>query len=73
MFLTLNCHILLDTSESMTYGSGDLTKLEYASFLIASLAYFMIKQRDAVGFTQFDETIQGYLPARSTPTHLHSI
>ena len=31
----LNCHILLDTSESMTYGSGDLTKLEYASFLIA--------------------------------------
>ena len=68
----LNCHILLDTSESMTYGSGDLTKLEYASFLIASLAYFMIKQRDAVGFTHFDETIQGYLPARSTPTHLHS-
>ncbi len=44
----LNCHILLDTSESMTYGSGDLTKLEYASFLIASLSYFMIKQRDAV-------------------------
>jgi len=69
----LNCHILLDTSESMTYGSGDLTKLEYASFLIASLSYFMIKQRDAVGFTHFDETIQGYLPARSTPTHLHSI
>ena len=69
----LNCHILLDTSESMTYGSGDLTKLEYASFLIASLSYFMIKQRDAVGFSHFDETIQGYLPARSTPTHLHSI
>ena len=69
----LNCHILLDTSESMTYGSGDLTKLEYASFLIASLSYFMIKQRDAVGFSHFDETIQGYLPAHSTPTHLHSI
>ena len=69
----LNCHILLDTSESMTYGSGDLTKLEYASFLIASLSYFMIKQRDAVGFTHFDETIQGYLPARNTPAHLHSI
>jgi uncharacterized protein (DUF58 family) len=33
----------------------------------------MIKQRDAVGFTHFDETIQGYLPARNTPAHLHSI
>ena len=69
----LNCYLLLDTSESMTYGSGELTKLQYASFMIASLAYFMVKQRDAVGFSYFDERLQEYLPARSTPSHLHSI
>ncbi len=69
----LNCYLLLDTSESMTYGSGELTKLQYASFMIASLAYFMVKQRDAVGFAYFDEKLQEYLPARSTPSHLHSI
>ena len=69
----LNCYLLLDTSKSMTYGSGDLTKLEYANFLIASLAYFMVKQRDAVGLAYFDEKLHEYLPARSTPSHLHSI
>ena len=69
----LNCYLLLDTSASMTYGSGELTKLQYASFMIASLAYFMVKQRDAVGFAYFDEKLQEYLPARSAPSHLHSI
>ena len=69
----LNCYLLLDTSQSMTYGSGDLTKLEYANFLIASLSYFMVKQRDAVGLAYFDEKLHEYLPARSTPSHLHSI
>ena len=69
----LNCYLLLDTSESMTYGSGELTKLQYGSYLIASIAYFMAKQRDAVGFAYFDETLHEYLPARSSPAHLHSI
>ena len=69
----LNCYLLLDTSESMTYGSGELTKLQYGSYLIASIAYFMAKQRDAVGFAYFDDTLHEYLPARSSPAHLHSI
>ena len=50
-----------------------LTKLRYSSFLIASLAYFMAKQRDAVGFAYFDDTLHQYLPARSSTSHLHSI
>lgn len=55
-------------------GTGQkLTKLRYASFLIASLAYFMAKQRDAVGFAYFDDTLRQYLPARSSTSHLHSI
>ena len=55
-------------------GTGQkLTKLRYASFLIASLAYFMAKQRDAVGFAYFDDTLRQYLPARSSISHLHSI
>ena len=50
-----------------------LTKLRYSSFLIASLAYFMAKQRDAVGFAYFDDVLHQYLPARSSISHLHSI
>ena len=84
----LNCYLLLDTSESMMHPTDTedttdaeqdrprqpiLTKLKYASYLIASLAYFMAKQRDAVGFSYFDDTLHQYLPARSSTSHLHAI
>ncbi len=52
---------------------GPLSKLRYASFLIASLSYFMAKQRDAVGFAYFDEKVHQYLPARSSASHMHTI
>lgn len=52
---------------------GPLSKLRYASFLIASLSYFMARQRDAVGFAYFDEKVHQYLPARSSASHMHTI
>ena len=54
-------------------GTPNLTKLRYSCFLMASLAYFMAKQRDAVGFAYFDDVLRQYLPARSSTSHLHSI
>ena len=67
----LNCHILLDKSASMGYASGGVTKLQYGSYLAASLAYFMMLQRDATGLVLFDTEIRKLLPARSRMTHLH--
>jgi len=67
----LNCHILLDKSASMGYGSGKLTKLQYGCYLAASLAYFMMQQRDATGLVLFDSEIRSLLPPRSRMTHLH--
>ena len=61
------------TTEDGGTGKLRLTKLQYSSFLIASLAYFMAKQRDAIGFAYFDEALHQYLPARSSSSHLHSI
>jgi hypothetical protein len=49
-----DCHILVDSSASMTYGSGKVSKLEYAKFLAASIAYMVLKQRDSVGLSVFD-------------------
>jgi uncharacterized protein (DUF58 family) len=69
----LDCHILLDVSASMGYGSPGMTKLEYATYLTASLAYLMNRQRDAVGLTAFDETIVQRLPASARPGHLRSV
>ena len=67
----LSCHILLDCSASMGYGSGKITKLQYGSFLAATLAYFMINQRDATGLVLFDDKVRAMLPPRSRLTHLH--
>ncbi|MCH6558897.1 DUF58 domain-containing protein, partial [candidate division KSB1 bacterium] len=49
----LNCHILLDTSASMNYGSNGMSKLEYASYLAASLGYMIFQQRDVVGLITY--------------------
>lgn len=53
--------ILLDTSASMGYGSGKITKLDYGRFLSASLAYLASGQRDAVGLIVFDEDVINYV------------
>lgn len=68
-----SCHILLDVSNSMGYKTGKLNKLEYASYLAASLAYFMIRQRDSVGLYLFDDKIRTQIPPKSTTGHLHTI
>ena len=67
----LKAHILLDTSASMTYSSGGLTKLEYGAYLAASLAYLMVRQQDSVGLVTFDTDIRTFIPPRSTVTHLN--
>ena len=60
----LRCHLLVDGSRSMAYGSLAWTKAEYAATLAATLAYFLHQQGDAIGLLTFDETIRDYLPAR---------
>ncbi|MFC1555716.1 DUF58 domain-containing protein [candidate division KSB1 bacterium] len=66
----LKCNILVDTSGSMQYGSGEITKLTYATYLAASLTYLMLKQRDAVGLGLFADTIKKYVPPRSVQNYL---
>lgn len=47
-------HLLLDGSESMQYGSGTVTKFEYARQMAATLAYLILLQRDAIAVSIFD-------------------
>jgi uncharacterized protein (DUF58 family) len=63
----LRCYLLVDQSRSMGYGSLAYTKAEYAKTAAATLAYFLIRQRDAVGMMAFDERVTHYLPARYRP------
>ena len=66
-------HLMLDVSASMAYGSGPVTKIEYASYLAASLAYFAQRQKDSVGLTTFDNRVVDRLPPRCRPAHTTSI
>jgi uncharacterized protein (DUF58 family) len=69
----LDCHLMVDVSASMAYGSGGMTKFAYAACLAASLGYLMNRQRDAVGLTAFDEAIVDMLPASAKPGHLRAL
>src|SRR2546430_823567 len=69
----LRCHLLVDNSRSMTYGSLTYTKAQYANTLSAALAYFLYLQGDAVGLLTFDERIREYLPARHRAGHLRHL
>src|SRR5258707_1016663 len=69
----LNCHVMLDVSGSMAYGSRGITKFEYGQCLAASLAYLMNRQRDAAGLAAFDEQIVTMLPASARPGHLNAM
>src|SRR5437773_6021163 len=66
----LRCHLLVDNSRSMDFGSLPYTKEKYANTLAATLAYFLYLQGDAVGLLTFDEQIRDYLPARHRTGHL---
>ncbi len=70
----LKSYLILDASRSMEFSSpGNITKLQYASYLTASLSYMMLKQQDAVGLTVFDDQIRTYLPPHSTRAYLQQI
>jgi uncharacterized protein (DUF58 family) len=69
----LDCHVMLDVSRSMSYGSRGITKFEYGSCLAAALGYLMNRQRDAVGLAAFDDRIVAMLPASARPGHLRAM
>ncbi len=69
----LRCHLLVDHSRSMLYGSVDYTKSDYARTLAATLAWFLNAQGDAVGLFTFDERVRDFLPARHRHGHLRQL
>jgi len=69
----LRCHLLVDNSRSMGFGSVGYTKAEYGRTLAATLAWFLHQQGDAIGLLTFDEGIRDYLPARHKQGHLRHL
>jgi len=67
-----HCTLVLDASASMNYGSGQLTKREYASYLAASLAYLANRQQDGVGLIAFADRLLEQIPAKQRPGQLRT-
>jgi len=65
--------ILLDASASMAYTSGGVSKLQYAKFLAATLAYLAARQHDAVGLIVFDEQVRDHRPPSSRIGRLQTV
>ncbi|MGH7162051.1 MAG: DUF58 domain-containing protein [Planctomycetota bacterium] len=66
----LRAWIFLDVSESMEYGSGAMSKVEYGRHVAAALAYLVVRQQDAAGLCLFDNRIRSFFPAASSTGHL---
>ncbi len=66
-------YLLVDSSGSMKYSSGGVSKLQYAKMLAASLAYLVNKQNDAIGLLAFDEAMRVTLPSLNRTGHLRTV
>jgi uncharacterized protein (DUF58 family) len=69
----LVCWLLMDISESMRYGSGPLSKFDYAATVAASLAYLVLHQQDNIGLATFDDQVRTFLRPSSQPSHLKEV
>jgi len=69
----LVCWLLLDVSESMRYGSTEVTKYDYSCFTAAALAYLILHQQDSVGLITFDDQPRKFLRPSSQPSQLKEI
>src|SRR5262245_61728047 len=65
--------LLVDRSESMNYGSGSVTKYDYACTVAAALAYLIVQQSDSVGLATLDSQVRRFLKPSSQPSHLKEV
>ena len=65
--------LVLDTSGSMDFGSGEENRLQFARRILGSLAYLALEQGDAVGLTCVGSENDVEIPPRRHPSHLKLI
>lgn len=69
----LSVKLLIDASASMNHEDKSFSKIEYARYLAASLAYLALSQGDTVGLYVFENNQLFSLPSRNDQQHLARI
>ncbi|MBK8180715.1 MAG: DUF58 domain-containing protein [Planctomycetes bacterium] len=70
---SLDCHLLVDGSESMAFGSQAWSKFDYARWCAAALAHLVIHARDTAGLVLFDEAERKKVPPKNGLDQEHDI
>ncbi len=61
----LICHLLVDASKSMGFGSLNWNKFDYARWCAAAIAHLVLRQRDSAGLVLFSDRERGKVPPGS--------
>jgi uncharacterized protein (DUF58 family) len=69
----LRCYMVIDRSASMGFAGGEVSKLDFARKLAATLAYLLVHQGDAVGMQCFSKKIDQEVPPRHNAAHLKNL
>jgi len=70
----LTLTLVLDMSESMAYaGQGQVTKFSYGAMVAATLAYMVLRNRDAAALALIDDSLETWIPPGTRPSHLTAI
>ncbi|KAA2244901.1 DUF58 domain-containing protein [Chitinophaga agrisoli] len=73
METSISVRFLIDASNSMNHQDSGLSKMDYARYLAAALAYLSFMQGDATGLYVFQDGQLFSLPSRKDPQHLSRI
>lgn len=65
--------LLVDASESMTYGSSNLSKYDVAARAAAALATLITRQSDAVGLVLFTSLVRHWVRPSTNPSQVKEI
>lgn len=69
----LKSYMVVDTSGSMGYGSGKISKLDYSRYATAAMTHLISQQQDAVGLVLWNKELQGFFPPGNNPLHIRNI
>jgi uncharacterized protein (DUF58 family) len=72
-FTALDVNIVIDCSASMNFGSGEMTKFEFARHCAALLAYLVVNQRDRVGVAFASDRITQFVKVAGGNKHLAEV
>ena len=71
----LVCHLLVDTTESMSYRSEQsvVAKLQYAQWLAAATGFVVTQQQDLISLSTLDQKLQTRVPPGGRMAHWHNV